>query len=84
MHLLLELILPALLVGAVAGWFLGRTPQAALATAVAGGVFALGPGHNIPFLANTPAAGKGLILLLAVTLVGAAVLVEVNVWLLRI
>jgi hypothetical protein len=72
----LELVLPSLLVGAAVGWSLGHTPRAALATAVAGIAFALGPGHNIPFLGHTPAAGKGLILLLAITLVSSILLVE--------
>ncbi len=80
-HFSLELLLPAMIVGGLAGWFLGRTRRAALTTGLAGLVFALGPGHNIPFLGNTPAAGKGLALLLAVTGVSAFVLVEVSEWL---
>ena len=72
----LELVLPSLLVGAAVGWFLGHTPRAAVATAVAGIAFALGPGHNIPFLGHTPAAAKGLMLLLAITLGSSIVLVE--------
>jgi len=78
-----DLLLTAGLVGALAGWLLGRTPQAALATAVAGLVFAIGPGHNIPFLGNTPVVGKGLALLAAITLVSAVVLVEGDAWLAR-
>lgn len=80
-HFVLELLLTATLMGAVAGWFLGHTPRATLATAVAGFVFALGPGHNIPFLGNTPGVGKGLVLLAASAFVGALVLVEVSAWL---
>lgn len=72
---LLELVLSAALVGAACGWYLGRTPQATLATAVAGIALAAGPGHNIPFLGNTPAAVKGLLLLAAAMLVSAVVLV---------
>ena len=72
----LELVIPSILIGAAIGWFLGHTSKAALATAAAGLAFALGPGHNIPFLGHTPAAGKGLILLLAITLVSSIVLVE--------
>ncbi len=72
----LELVLPSLLAGAAVGWFLGHTPRAAFATAVAGIAFALGPGHNIPFLGHTPGAGKGLILVLAITMVSSIVLVE--------
>ena len=64
----------------VTGW-LGRTRRAALATAVAGLVFALGPGHNIPFLGGTPGVGKELAIMTAVTLVSALVLVEGDAWL---
>ena len=77
-HFTLELILTAALMGALIGWVLGHSRQAALATAVAGLAYALGPGHNIPLLGNTPAAGKGILLLLAITLVSAFVLVEVS------
>ncbi|HLE14012.1 MAG TPA: hypothetical protein VI776_04625, partial [Anaerolineales bacterium] len=55
----IELLLTAAFVGGLAGWWLGHTPRAALATSLAGVVFALGPGHNIPLLGSTPAAGKG-------------------------
>ena len=71
-----DLLLPATVTGGLAGWLFGRTRRAALATALAGFVFALGPGHNVPFLGNTPATGKGIILLLAVILSASAVLVE--------
>lgn len=80
-RLLLDLVLTAVLAGALAGWALAHTPRAALATAIAGAAFAIGPGHNIPLLGNTSAAGKGLLLLLAVTLVSSVVLVEVVQWL---
>lgn len=82
-HYVFELIVTATLMGAVVGWLLGHSRQAAFATAVAGLVFALGPGHNIPALGNTPAVGKGLLLLLAITLVSAFVLVEVSARLLN-
>jgi hypothetical protein len=59
-----DLLLMATLIGGVVGWFIGRTKRAALAMALAGVVFALGPGHNIPFLGNTSATGKGILLLL--------------------
>lgn len=72
----LELLLTATIVGALLGWWLGRTPQAALAMALAGFVFALGPGHNIPFLGSTPAVGKGIVLLIVIIAVSAIVLVE--------
>lgn len=77
----LELLLTATIVGALAGWRLGHTRQAAIATAVAGFVFALGPGHNIPLLGNTPGVGKGVALLVAVVVVSAVVLVEGQMWL---
>ncbi len=77
----LELVLTATLVGGLAGWWLGHTTRAALATGLAGFVFALGPGHNIPFLGSTPAAGKGLVLLVAIIVVSSVVLVESQSWL---
>jgi hypothetical protein len=81
MHFSLELLIPATMVGGLSGWFLGRARRAALATGLAGLVLALGPGHNIPFLGNTPAVGKGLLLLLAITVASAFVLVEISEWL---
>ncbi len=83
LHFVLELVVTAAAVGALAGWVLAHTRGASLATAVAGVAFALGPGHNIPFLGNSPAAGKGLALLLAITVVSAVVLVEAHAWLMR-
>jgi len=79
----LELLLTASIVGGLAGWWLGHTQRAAFATALAGFVFALGPGHNIPFLGSTPAAGKGLVLLVVIIFVSSAVLVVVEAWLAR-
>ena len=76
----LELLVTAALVGGLAGWRLGHTGRAALATALAGVVFALGPGHNIPFLGSTPVAGKGILILAAIILVSAVVLVESEAW----
>ncbi|MCI0396623.1 MAG: hypothetical protein L0332_00635 [Chloroflexi bacterium] len=77
-HFLLELLLTATLVGGAAGWLLGHSWRAVTSTALAGFIFALGPGHNIPLLGGTPAAGKGFILLLAIVLVAALVLVTVQ------
>lgn len=71
-----DLLLPAAVIGGLAGWLIGRTKRAALATALAGFVFALGPGHNVPFLGNQPATGKGIILLIAIVLAASTVLVE--------
>ena len=79
----IELLLTATAAGALLGWWLGRTPQAALATALAGFVFALGPGHNIPLLGNTPAVGKGIVLLVVITAISVIVLVESQAWLSR-
>lgn len=76
-----ELVLPATIVGGLAGWWLGHTPRAALAMALASLVFAIGPGHNIPFLGNTPAVGKGIVLLVAIIFSSAVVLVEGQAWL---
>lgn len=73
---LAELLATAVLVGALVGWVIGGTRRAALATAVAGFVFALGPGHNIPFIGGTPGVGQELAIMAAVILVSAVVLVE--------
>src|SRR5574341_531908 len=54
-RVVIELLLTATVVGGLTGWWLGHTGRAALATALAGFIFALGPGHNIPLLGNTPA-----------------------------
>jgi len=74
----LELLVTATLLGGLAGWLIGRTPRAVLATGIAGLVFALGPGHNIPFLGNSPATGKGIAILLVIILSAAVVLVETS------
>lgn len=76
-----ELLATATIVGGLMGGWLGRTRRAALATAVAGFIFALGPGHNIPLIGGTPGVGKELAIMTAVTLVAALVLVEVHAWL---
>jgi len=77
----IELLLTATMVGGLAGWWLGHTQRAVFATALAGFIFALGPGHNIPLLGNTPAVGKGIILLVIIIFVSAIVLVESQAWL---
>ena len=78
-----QLLLTAAGVGALAGWWIGGSGRAALATSLAGLVFALGPGHNIPLLGNTPAVGKGVVLLIIIIFVSAIVLVESQAWLAR-
>lgn len=80
----LELMLTATLVGGLIGWWLGHSSRAAAATALAGLIFALGPGHNIPLLGSTPAVGKGVILLAAIIIVSAVVLVEAHAVLARV
>lgn len=79
----IELLLTATLVGALLGWWLGGTTRAAVATALAGFIFALGPGHNIPLLGNTPVTGKGILLLVIIIAISAVVLVEGEAWLAR-
>jgi hypothetical protein len=81
LHVIGELLVPAIVLGGLAGWLLGHTARAALATALAGLVFAIGPGHNIPLLASTPAAGKGVVLLVVIVLIASLVFVESVVWL---
>jgi hypothetical protein len=77
------LFVSAAAVGVLAGWLLARTWRGAIATAVAGLVFALGPGHNIPFFGNTPVVGKELVLLAAIALASSVVLVETHAALTR-
>ena len=79
-----ELLLTATIVGGLIGWYFGHTPRAAFAMALAGFIFALGPGHNIPFLGSTPVVGKGIVLLIAIIAVSAIVLVESEAWLSRL
>jgi hypothetical protein len=76
-----ELLATATIVGGLVGWWLGRTRRAAMATALAGFIFALGPGHNIPFIGGTSGVGKELALMAAVIVISALVLVEGHAWL---
>jgi len=76
-----ELLATATIMGGLVGGWLGRTRRAALATAVAGFIFALGPGHNIPFIGGTSGLGKQLAIMASVTLISALVLVEGHAWL---
>jgi hypothetical protein len=78
-----ELLATATIVGGLVGWWLGRTRRAALATAVAGFIFALGPGHNIPFIGGTPGVRKELAIMAVVIGISALALVEVHDWLTR-
>jgi hypothetical protein len=78
-----NLLFTATVIGGLGGWLIGRTKRAAFATALAGFVFALGPGHNVPFLGNQPATGKGIILLIAIVWAASIVLVEGHAALIR-
>jgi hypothetical protein len=81
-HFVFELLLPAVILGGLSGWALARTRRAALAMAISGLIFALGPGHNIPFIGGTEGVEKEAVILLAVVATSAATLVEVHAWLL--
>src|SRR3990172_12303 len=76
-----ELLLTASLTGGLLGWWVGRSPRAAVATALAGFVFALGPGHNIPFIGGTPGVAKEIAIMTAIIVVSAFVLVGGHTWL---
>lgn len=78
---ILELLLTATLVGGLVGWLIGHSGEAAIATAVAGFIYALGPGHNIPLVGGTPGVPKELLIMTAVVVVAALVMVEVQAWL---
>ena len=71
-----ELLLTSVLAGALIGGIIGRTRRAAVATALAGLIFALGPGHNIPFIGSTPGVPKEVAIMAAVILVSSIVLVN--------
>lgn len=71
-----ELLLAATVIGGLGGWLIGRTRRAAAATALAGFIFALGPGHNLPFLGNTSGSSTGLALMAAIIVPAVVVLVE--------
>ena len=73
---IMELLVTATLAGGLAGWLIGGTLRAALATALAGFIFALGPGHNIPFLGSTSGTFKGIVILMAIILSATFILVE--------
>lgn len=78
---IVELLVTATIMGGLVGWLLGRTRRAAVATAIAGLVFALGPGHNIPFLGGTPGVGKQIVMITLIIFVAALVLVKGHTWL---
>jgi len=75
----LELLLTSALAGGLAGWLIGRSPEAAVRTALAGFIFALGPGHNIPFFSfRIGGVGKSWLLLGAIIVSSAITLVGVE------
>lgn len=71
-----ELLLTATIVGWLGGWWRGRSRRAAAAMALAGFTFALGPGHNIPFIGGTGGVGREGAIMGSVIVVSALVLVE--------
>jgi hypothetical protein len=71
-----ELPFTAAVVGGLLGWWLGRTRRATIALALSGVIFALGPGHNIPFIGGTGGVGKEWIIMGAVIAVAALVQTE--------
>lgn len=78
LRFIFELLLPATLIGGGAGWWLGRTRRAAGATALAGFVFALGPGHNIPFIGGTHGVALQAAIMGMIISISAIVLVEAS------
>lgn len=78
-----ELLVVSTVTAAIVGWVVGRTRRATTSTALAGLAFAIGPGHNIPFIGGTPGLPKELVLIGASVLVATVVLVEVHARLTR-
>ena len=76
----LGLLGTASLMGGLIGWLIGRSRRAAGKLALAAFALALGPGHNIPLLGGTGAAGEEVVILAAVTGVASIVLVEGAAW----
>jgi hypothetical protein len=76
-----ELLFTATLMGGLLGWLIGRTMRAALWMALAGFIFALGPGHNIPFIGGTGGVFMEWAIMGAIIISSAVVLVEGQAWL---
>jgi hypothetical protein len=72
----LELVVPAMIVGAALGAWLGGSTKSALAMSLAALALALGPGHNVPMFGTNPAAVKGFVLLALSLLPVPVILVE--------
>jgi hypothetical protein len=75
-----ELLLTAALTGGALGWLIGRTARAAYLMALAGFIFALGPGHNVPFIGGTGGVFMEWVIMGAIIISSAVVLVEGHVW----
>jgi hypothetical protein len=75
-----ELLLTAALMGGLLGWLIGRTMRAAFLMALAGFIFALGPGHNIPFIGGTGGVFMEWGIMGAIIISSALVLVEGHAW----
>jgi hypothetical protein len=77
---IVELLLTAPLAGGLLGWLIGRTRRAALLMALAGFIFALGPGHNIPFIGGTGGVFKEWAIMGSIIIASTVVLVEGHAW----
>ena len=77
-----DLVIMAGVMGALIGWFVGRTRTAAAAMALAGIAFALGPGHNIPFFVGVGlgAAAKMLWIMAAVIIASGLTMGVITYW----
>lgn len=80
MLFVVELLLTAALTGGLLGWLIGRTWCAAYRMALAGFIFALGPGHNIPFIGGTGGVFKEWAMMGAIIVASAVILVEGHAW----
>jgi hypothetical protein len=78
MRFTLELLCTAMIVGAVAGWWLGGSARAIAATVTAAVALALGPGHNIPMFGSNQSAWKGFAIVVIIVAVSALTLVEAD------
>jgi len=72
---IIEVVVTAVIVGALVGWWLGRSKQAVVAMALGGFIFVLGPGHNIPLIGGTHGVPKELALMAAIIVPSAVTLV---------
>ncbi|MEW5990598.1 MAG: hypothetical protein AB1736_04515 [Chloroflexota bacterium] len=77
------LLLPTTIAGAGGGWLIARSRRAAWTTGLATFAFALGPGHNIPFLGATAAVAEEVVIVGAVVVTASVVLMESHAWLTR-